>query len=465
MKNVWNRRVLAALAGALSVLFFVTSCEDDLPLESSVKESTAQITPDIQRKIDFIRSTGFEQDSIVYTDGLFYIDGDIMLGEPDVDRRMKQQLDSKGSRTEQRKWDYLVDDDKVQNIKVAFLISEEYEPYNCSGHTCQEYQYYVGNEWQTAFENAITAWNQVEGSLVHFDIVDYADNNYDIRVYMVGSFGRPFPPGAVGSAYYPSDGAAGPEVRMSSAYSHLSANAKLQTAIHELGHTIGLSHTDDGEKLHISGTAVDDPASVMNASSSPYDPNFVLSTNDEKAVQILYPLVLPTGYLYANLADDYQWDFRIDYAGDNEYYWDFGDGTTRITASSSATHQYVCTRRDYNMEVTVLDKNTGQPIARNYKTVTAKHDGGGEQSLSFTSRLRDDYKLRFNVTGGAGCYGNKYFHWDFGDGSTAVTEEYSIIHQYPSVRTYYTVTVSTKDGAGNLLTAPISKTVLSKKDS
>lgn len=154
MKNLWNRRVLTALVCTLCASFFISGCEDDFPTKSP-KEVFSQVTSDIQRKIDFIRSTGFEEDTIIYIDGIFYVDGDIMINEKEVNARIKHQKGTESGRTEQRRWQYLVDGNKVENIKVAFLILDEYEPYNCSGYQCHEYQYYVGNEWQTAFENAI----------------------------------------------------------------------------------------------------------------------------------------------------------------------------------------------------------------------------------------------------------------------------------------------------------------------
>lgn len=287
MKNVWNRHVLAALAGALSVLFFVTSCEDDLPLESSVKESTAQITPDIQRKIDFIRSTGFEEDSIIYRNGDFFVDGDMSISEKDVSRRMQKQ-EGQGSRTEQRRYEYIVDSEKVEDIKVAFQVGTIYQG--------TEAQYAVSSDWKTAFTEAFNAWNSVSGSTVHFYEVDYNSADYDVRICAVNSGVIP----AVAAADLPlSSEVAGPRVRVNYGYNHISSDAKLNAAIHELGHTIGLAHTDkeytdnNGNVLdtHISGTAGfgQDSESIMNWQFNAYNPTMVLSTNDEKAVQILYP--------------------------------------------------------------------------------------------------------------------------------------------------------------------------------
>ena len=458
MKTLLNRRILAACACALGTLFFVTSCEDDTSSDLPVEEPISQTTPDLQRKIDFLRSTGFEQDSIVYSNKVFYIHSDVMISEKDIDRRMGG-LNNEGARTEQRKWQYIVDDQKVKDIKVAFQTGTIYDG--------TEAQSGLAGGWEDAFTEALQVWNQVAGSTVKFRKVDYSSDNHDIRIYSVNGGVIP----AVAAADLPlSTLDPGPEIKVTSyAYSYISYEAKLRVAIHELGHTIGLTHTDeisnDGPDSQISGTPAlgQDSQSIMNAAFNPNSSNqiTVLSLGDQKAAQILYP----APHIYSNLEDDYKWYFRFDFPGNYNYSWDFGDGTTAVTSTDYTKHQYVCTRRDYTVQVSALDKNTGSEIMKNSIVVTAKHDGGGEQPLQFSSRLRDDYKLRFSVTGGAGCYGNKYFHWDFGDGSTAVTQEYSIVHQYPNIRTYYTVTVSTKDGAGNLLTAPVSKTVLSKKDS
>lgn len=324
MKNLLNRRVLTALVCVF--LLSVISCEND-----NIPPETAEATPpisdlEIQRKIDFIRSTGFEQEEVIYESGIFYVAGDMMISEQDVDQRMAaKEQNSEGGRTEQRQWQYLVSPAKVKNIKIAFLTVDEYEPYNCSGTTCYEHQYFVGNAWKTAFEQAASTWNQVPGSAVHFDIVDYADNDYDLRIYMIGSFGRPLPPGAVASADLPlASQVVGPKIRVSSAYNFYSANAKLNVAIHELGHTIGITHTDvvrsGGTDSQIPGTAGlgQDASSIMNANINPNHPKTILSTDDAKAAEILYP---KTKEIIAIAIGSYPQD-RI-------YFW-YDDGTFSV---------------------------------------------------------------------------------------------------------------------------------------
>ena len=176
---------------------------------------------------------------------------------------------------------------------------------SCGYETSDSYSP-VGEDWEKAFADAVEVWNNAS-SLVNFTIVPYSSGNYDIAVYRVLSNC----PKAAALANSPtSNNRPGPRIHINYNFDDIvdpnrqlnelgKTKVKLSTAIHELGHTIGLGHTDKEKKnnqgqvidSHISGTPQlgGDPASIMIWQADAANPATVLSAGDIKAVRTLYP--------------------------------------------------------------------------------------------------------------------------------------------------------------------------------
>lgn len=266
----------------------VSSCKDSNVSPEEEASVTSIITPEIQSKIDWIKSRGFTGKEVLYEKGTFFIDGDIMMSEQDVDARMRTGKSGSGKNA-QRHWQYLVDVDKVKDIKVAFQTGDEYVRYS-NGYV--EYRFEVDAAWEKAFSDALEVWNQIQGSTLNFRKVDYT-NEYDIKIFAVQSYTMP----AVAAGDLPLvSKVAGPKVKVSNGYSSLSQDEKLSTAIHEIGHTISLTHTNQKDESGLDYQIIATPKlgqdnqSVMNFSLNNDSPT-ALSVDDIKAVEMLYPSV------------------------------------------------------------------------------------------------------------------------------------------------------------------------------
>jgi len=202
----------------------------------------------------------------------FVIDEDMEVSRENAE---KQYVDEKTSRVTQRRGQWLLTGSSVKDVKVYILPT-------------------VPDTWKTAVRAAIPEWNKVTDTQARFrevpsvvmaDVIvkpEYDKPDEDEKKHWVARQALPNYLGQVGggmtvNTYY-------------SAQSMLSASEKKFAAIHELGHSIGLMHTDkhtDGfVDFQVCGTPSMDSKSVMN---SVVDIWGGFSTYDLLAVRILYP--------------------------------------------------------------------------------------------------------------------------------------------------------------------------------
>lgn len=239
---------------SLSALLF--SCKKE---EAAKKPQTDQ---EIATLTNYLATKGFKADEIVYKDGTFTIEKDILITKDEVTARMKNEGTAGAPSPEHYRGSYLISSTYSSNVKLYIDPA-------------------VPAAWVTAIQGAVANWNAVNGTSLGMSIVStqaaantrvflgYENANWIARAYLPGSDRRP-----------------GVSVEINSNYNSLPASQKLFAITHELGHTIGFYHTNQTTGIFIPGTPTVDANSVMNS--------FVLNwagftAGDVLATQILYP--------------------------------------------------------------------------------------------------------------------------------------------------------------------------------
>ena len=114
--------LLRSLLGLTFLSVCLSGCQEEADqLIAPATEANSEVTPQIQAKIDFIRTTaGFTNETTIqYQEGEFIVNETIIISEEDTDHRMA--AGTANVHTEQRRTgSYLVDPQRVRDIKVAF---------------------------------------------------------------------------------------------------------------------------------------------------------------------------------------------------------------------------------------------------------------------------------------------------------------------------------------------------------
>jgi hypothetical protein len=143
------------------------------------------------------------------------------------------------------------------------------------------------SQWRGEAEQAVRDWNGIEGARVDLTLVSSGQADITIKGQDLGL-------ATYGLGEYPTNGNPGSQVIIN----RLNAPdyRRRTTIVHEIGHCLGLRHTDlDSYETergnHIAGTPRKDRNSVMNSGSASihYQPWRGFSAFDEIAFQNLYP--------------------------------------------------------------------------------------------------------------------------------------------------------------------------------
>jgi hypothetical protein len=181
----------------------------------------------------------------------------------------------------------------------------------------------MGANWLPIVSQAVNQWNSVNSRL-HLLLVSGGAN---ITIYSDTSSACPasfrnLPPGTGGISAMAAGGSPGASICINiDAPGYTNDPMRVMAVTHEMGHAIGFHHTDTNNGTLIPGTPVMDDESIMSTIGSS---TRVLSAEDVKAVEILYPSDKPLG------GTDLDGDFK-----DDIVVWRPSDGTWRALTSSS----------------------------------------------------------------------------------------------------------------------------------
>lgn len=256
------------LFSVLTVMLW-TACQ---PLDTT-DDSLDPSTDD--RLLEHIESLGFPSDSIEDRGDHYLVEGDILFS------KHREAGQATGFPPRQAFTGDLVNNAAVTNITVLV------DPSIPTGGV---------DDWRNEIQQAINDWNTVGSTRLHFSFTVSLPADIIIR-----SDAGALQPSVIAAAEFPSGGHAGFQIRINLDFNNhnISSGQKRYNMVHELGHTIGLRHTNWSARLEspgtpIPGTPCTDSQSVMNGGTANSSWSR-FSFYDIEAVRGIYPIFRPAG--------------------------------------------------------------------------------------------------------------------------------------------------------------------------
>ncbi|CAL2108469.1 hypothetical protein T190115A13A_80044 [Tenacibaculum sp. 190524A02b] len=259
----------------MATALLVMSCQNEETLEQN-QYVTSQYEVSLSNPIvQQLLKKGWEYSQIKQISEDFYLVGDDFL-YPTKESTSKVTVLNRQSRS-----DELMDIKNAKSVNVYVDKSLNVTPFP--------------NEfWEDAIFKAVKEWNKVPNTSLRFKQVF---NSKAADVVVLSDRGT-LPKDAFAAALAPQSGRAGKHILVNTKYTNstgkpVNESQRVYNMVHELGHAIGLKHTNWKElrepaAIHIQGTASVDSKSVMNGGTPELEWKG-FSEYDMKAVQILYP--------------------------------------------------------------------------------------------------------------------------------------------------------------------------------
>jgi hypothetical protein len=138
----------------------------------------------------------------------------------------------------------------------------------------------VPSAWVSALDKAIANWNNTGSTVYMKRVTTSSGSTTRVTATHIQS-------STIASAAYPDYyGYPGRKITVNTYHNSLSRSKKVFALTHELGHSIGFSHTNGSSGERIDGTPKADSESVMNAVCRSWDG---FTKNDLRAVRAIYP--------------------------------------------------------------------------------------------------------------------------------------------------------------------------------
>lgn len=254
------------------VLFFLllTSCNDQILLNDYSEEINdyPKEVFDSESDKDAILRLGFDINDVINNKDHYVVEGDIRIEKNNLTTEDQIQL-------RQARWSALISYSNQNNITVGVSSLMP-----ASG---------VDN-WRTEIQKAINNWNSITGCRIRMTYTTSATP--DILITIDNKLGT----STLAKASWPENGKAGPTILLNLDYAkqrELTSSEKEYHMTHELGHCLGLRHTNWASRyettaIKIPGTPDVDNNSVMNGGVIKRSWNGFTSY-DLIAIRFLYP--------------------------------------------------------------------------------------------------------------------------------------------------------------------------------
>ncbi len=281
MKN--KSSIIKVLVVLMIPLFLFQNCSEDNP-ENVLEENTIQ---ENSKLLENLKQWGFKEKDINDVGNYYVVQGDMAFDKnkeysslDDID--ILKEAKSKTSTSKQRETPFSV---TINNINV-FLNPN------------------MNANWTNASRDAINRWNAVNSGLNLIEVFSAANAHIQI-MYDIHDPDTELSDNTFGLALLPTtNGLPGTRTWINNDFVFsvpgspcpdkiITQNDRIANVQHELGHNLGLAHTNDNSFNLIPGTPNTDPGSVMNGNSACTISDF--SNNDEIAIEYLYPLPTISG--------------------------------------------------------------------------------------------------------------------------------------------------------------------------